>query len=62
MMTEGELRKQLQELDAFWAEDNRKRIERGIGGHWPADYYWYAAKRRAFLQVLGEVSNQEKWE
>lgn len=52
MMTEDELRRELQELDTFWERELARRG--GTGNPMPpADCYWYIYTRQAYLRVLG---------
>ena len=62
MLTEKELRTRLNELDKFWDENNKSRVQRKVGGAWPADYFWYIYTREAYLEILELRANDEKWE
>ena len=62
MLNEQQIRTKLQELDKLWDENNRSRIQRKVGGAWPADYFWYLYTRQAYLEILEIKENPEKWE
>ena len=62
MLTEKELRTRLKELDKFWDENNKSRVQRKVGGAWPADYFWYIYTRETYLEILELRANDEKWE
>jgi hypothetical protein len=59
MLTEQEIRKRLTDLDIFWADEIKGRADKGKGGPWPADSYWYTYTRRAYLEILEESVNEE---
>jgi len=52
MMTEAELRRELQDLDEYWAQliESRGRSDNPLP---PADFFWYVYTRQAYQRVLG---------
>jgi hypothetical protein len=53
MMSEAELRKELDDLEKFWSNEVRSRAgtEYPVA---PVDCFWYIYTRQAYLTVLGE--------